>query len=269
MTNGGERSPEKNWPFWIFAGVAVFSVALLLLSARHRQTGPAGMQGDLLKTVQDDIAAADGAQGYYAKTYRYSETGYWPRIAGWMIEDSIQARSAEKKPFRRILDIGCGYGTLLAFVSTVTGAEGTCLDAINYVKPAVQDKYRLKFVLGDIERDPLPGLHPEAIIMTEVLEHFNFQPVPALKRIYDELAPAGRFYLSTPNAATWGRVNRYRSLAQLPAFNPRVPRVDGHIWVYSEEELTGVLASAGFRVERMAITTVEGRTHFNVTARKL
>ena len=260
---------QQRWAFWLFSGLAVLSVALLLVSARFRDSRQGAAPQDLLKSVQNDIASADGASGYYARTYRLSETGYWPHIAGWITEDSIVARTEEKRPFQKIVDIGCGYGTLLAFVSSITGAEATCMDATAYLKPEIQSRYGLKFVQGDVERDPVPIENADAVIMTEVLEHFNFQPVPTLRRIRDAMRPGGRFYLSTPNVESWGRVNRYPSLAGVPSYSPSAARIDGHIWVYSREELEKVLSEAGFRVERMAMAKVEGRTHFNVTARRL
>ena len=262
-----KTAEENSWPYWVFGGLVVLAIALLLASARYRDSSSSAVSGDMVKNIQGDVVKADGAEGYYAKTYRYSEPGYWSQIAGWVVGDAIQA-GTDKHPYRHVLDIGCGYGTLLAFVSSVTGAEGTCMDAMEYLKAPVRDKYRLKFVMGDIERDALPEPHPDAVLMTEVLEHFNFQPVPTLRRIHEALNPGGRFYLSTPDAKTWGRVHIYNSLAELPAYSPKAERVDGHIWVYSQDELEGVLRQAGFTIERLATTTVEGRTHFNITARK-
>src|SRR6266516_2485758 len=64
-----------------------------------------------LSEIQQDIARADGIGGYYDKTYRPLESSFWEKIPGWMREDA-----AERK-VERILDIGCGYGTLLALAT--------------------------------------------------------------------------------------------------------------------------------------------------------
>ena len=45
--------------------------------------------------------------------------------------------AAERK-VERILDIGCGYGTLLALATRIYGVSGYCLDVRDYLKPAVR-----------------------------------------------------------------------------------------------------------------------------------
>ena len=82
--------------------------------------------------IQQDIARADGIGRYYDTTYRPLESSFWPKIPGWMREDA-----AERK-VERILDIGCGYGTLLALATRIYGVSGYCLDVRDYLKPAVR-----------------------------------------------------------------------------------------------------------------------------------
>ncbi|HWZ31012.1 MAG TPA: hypothetical protein VNX18_06755, partial [Bryobacteraceae bacterium] len=61
---------------------------------------------DGLMAIQKEIVQADGPGGYYDRTYRKMEPRYWTQIPVWMRED------AGKRKVARILDIGCGYGTL-------------------------------------------------------------------------------------------------------------------------------------------------------------
>jgi 2-polyprenyl-3-methyl-5-hydroxy-6-metoxy-1,4-benzoquinol methylase len=188
-----------------------------------------------------------------------------------MIEDMINRNYNKKKPASSILDIGCGYGTLLSYASEVYGANGTCLDVTPYLKSSIMEKYSLSFITGNIEKDPLPaGKRYDIIIMTEVLEHLNFQPVPTLKKIYDSLQEDGVFFISTPDADSgWGRTFQYyNSLKDIPLVDPDAPWIDGHIWQYKKSELIKILKAAGFKIHRLDRS--EGLTglHFNIWAVK-
>jgi len=228
----------------------------------------------LLKKIQDDIAAGEAKHEeytYYQNEYRKSETQYWYKIAGWMVEDSVERVYKTKKPTEKILDLGCGFGTLLTYASIIYGAEGICLDVNNYLFPEFQSKYKLAYIKGDIEREPLPGPEKyDVIILTEVLEHFNFDPVPSLIKIYNTLAPGGSFFLSTPDSdAGWGRIYKYYDeLSEIPPVDLKAKWIDAHIWQYNKDELLMVLKAAGFIVKRMDhsyVKTKEGQLgHFNV-----
>ncbi|MCL4854450.1 MAG: class I SAM-dependent methyltransferase, partial [Bryobacteraceae bacterium] len=199
------------------------------------------------------------------------EAFFWSKIAGWMVEDAINRRPAELKEHFNILDLGCGFGTLLVFSTIIYGAPGTCVDLASTLYPNVSEAYDVSFIKGDIEAGELPVLaNTQVMIMTEVLEHFNFAPVPILRKIGDLLAPGGSFFLSTPDAdGRWGRTYKYhRALNDFPAFDGGRKRVDDHLWHYNEGELRAVLTQAGFKIKRLDRTMNRGFTHFNVWATK-
>jgi len=221
-----------------------------------------GFEPELIE-IQQDIARADGIGGYYDTTYRPLESSFWPKIPGWMREDA-----AERK-VERILDIGCGYGTLLALATRIYRVSGYCLDVKDYLKPAVRLKYGLEFAKRNIELDPVPWVDRrfDVILMTEILEHFNYQPVPTLRRIRQALAPGGRLFLSTPDEHDWGPQHRYyRRLKDIPPPRPG-PIIDDHIWIYSEKELKEVVEAAGFAIEKLEYSTSQNGRHFNVILR--
>ena len=228
----------------------------------------------LLTQIQDDIAAGERKYEklhFYQNEYRVDETQYWYKIAGWMVEDSVERVYKTKKPVKRILDLGCGFGTLLTFASIVYGSQGLCLDVRNWLFPEFQSKYKLAYIKGDIERESLPGPEKyDVIIMTEVLEHLNFDPVPSLIKIYNTLAPGGSFFLSTPDSdAGWGRTYQYyKELSDIPPVDVKAKWIDAHIWQYNKDELLMVIETAGFTVKRIDhsyLTTKEGEWgHFNV-----
>jgi SAM-dependent methyltransferase len=226
-----------------------------------------------ITAIQKDIARADKSEeAYYWNSYAPVEPRYWSKIAAWMVEDSIERTYVRKQTVNGILDLGCGYGTLLSFAAGVYGTKGTCFDVVPYLQPEIQQKYNLQFVEGNIEKDAFPeGRLFDVVIMTEVLEHLNFQPVPTLKKVYDSLNEDGTFFLSTPDAdAGWGRTTKYYpAVSEIPAVDPNAKWIDDHIWQYNREELEGVLHEAGFKIKKIDLSDgVQGK-HFNVWAVKI
>ena len=212
--------------------------------------------------IQQELAVIDGPKGYYTTTYSKEETSYWKHLPTW-IEADAKTRAAT-----RVLDIGCGYGALLAFAAKQYAASGYCMDVSEYLWPKFRDSHKLAWAKGNVELDPIPfpGTF-DVIIMTEVLEHFNFQPAPTLIKIHDALAPGGLLFLSTPDAQQWGRETKYyQQLADLPPPHSSAKIVDGHIWVYSKEELLSILKSAGFRILKLEYAPGIGHRHFNIMA---
>lgn len=225
-----------------------------------------------ITAIQTDIARADKApEAYYRDNYAPVEPLYWSKIAAWMVEDSIERHYVRKQSVKGIVDLGCGYGTLLSFAAGIYGTTGTCFDVESYLQPGIQRKYRLQFLERNIEKDPFPDdrLYDVAI-MTEVIEHLNFQPVPTLKKIYNILDEGGTFFLSTPDAgSSWGKTTKYySSLNEIPELDLNVEWIDDHIWQYSWKELEGVMHEAGFKIRKMERSDgVQGK-HFNVWAVK-
>ncbi len=213
-----------------------------------------------LLAVQRDIVQADMPGGHYDKSYRHAEPFYWWKLPGWMEEDAAHRR------VNRVLDIGCGYGTLLAVATKIYGARGYCVDVTQYLLPAVAAKWNLNFSKANIEIDPIPPNGDfDVILMTEVLEHLNFQPVPTLVKIRNALAPGGLFFMSTPDAKDWGKTQKYyKRLEDIPMPSQGKPFVDDHIWQYSEGELRRVLEEAGFSIVRWDHAPGVGFRHFNV-----
>ncbi len=230
----------------------------------------------LLKRIQSNLAKEEVKTGftYYKDHYSKNEVYFWSEIAGWIVVDAINRHYTKGQDINQILDLGCGFGTLLAYATTIYGADGICLDILdNFGSYGINNfnvKYHLTHVQGDIERDSLPGEKQfNVIIMTEVMEHLNFQPVPTLKKIYNALAPGGSFFLSTPDADIgWGRnYKHYKKLSDLPALDEKAKWTDDHIWHYNTEELRRVLQSAGFTIKKFDHSynpAKEGFGNFNV-----
>jgi SAM-dependent methyltransferase len=193
--------------------------------------------------------AVDGAHPYYRRCYKSEEANYWLPVPVW-IEHDFRHTFPPKG-----LDIGCAYGTLSVFCCIKLKADMHCTDFIGeFMRPVLREKYNLHFEIHNIELHPMPwdGLF-DLILMTEVLEHLNFHPLPTLKKIHSILAPGGRFYLTTPDAGEWGRAdNLYSSVDAIPAPDVEIPIRDQHVYVYTRSELAVLVEAAGFKILRFS-----------------
>lgn len=235
------------------------SCVLPVFAAKYNLPAP----DPAIAPIQDQIAALDSPSGYYSTRYRKDEVLYWANLPGWM------RRDADHHKVERILDIGCGYGTLLAFAAEVYRGTSYCIDVTHYI-PRFGEIRGFHFTAGNIQLDPVPAPGSfDVILMTEVLEHFNFEPLPTLKKIHDALAPGGVFFLSTPDADQWGRQTRYYAhLKELPPADASRKFIDDHIWIYNRKELLNLTAEAGFRVDQFAYSPGVGHRHFNLELRR-
>jgi SAM-dependent methyltransferase len=229
----------------------------------------------ILRTAQEEIASgapvpwySEPRRGTYPDgttydfpPYRSAEAFQWLHLARWIHEDAAGGG------VRRCLDVGSGYGTLSLFTHLVSGCQNHAVDFISeYMSPALVARRGFQFKICNVELEAVPFEGPfDAILFSEVLEHLNFHPLPTLKKLVSVLAPAGRLYLSTPDASMHGRLANYSSYESMPQPEAGRPVVDAHVYVYEERELKEVLAAAGLRVERFAYAPGwAGFRHFNV-----
>lgn len=219
-----------------------------------------------LTESQDEIASLN-PNPYYLAAYCQQEFSYWQHIPRWIYLD-VQ----ERKP-RNCLDIGCAYGTLLLYTKKLSNCDAYGTDFIDtYLSPAVVAKYNLHFCLNNIELDPFPWSGPyDSIIFTEVLEHLNFYAVPTLEKIGSLLSTDGKLYLSTPDAAQWGKTTKYYSghkLMPMPSAELRTQVINDHVWQFSQDELFDVVNAAGLEILRFDIAPGSPSQHFNLTLQR-
>jgi 2-polyprenyl-3-methyl-5-hydroxy-6-metoxy-1,4-benzoquinol methylase len=134
----------------------------------------------------------------------------------------------------RVLDIGCGTGTLLARLQDAGAeAEGVELSACARARCAQRE---LSVVGDSIDDAHLPAAAYDAITATEVIEHV-ISPKAFLNRVRELLKPGGVFCYTTGN---WHLVRRA----------PGTPYVmpEGHLYYFTPNTMRRYFQKAGFDV---------------------
>ena len=123
-------------------------------------------------------------------------------------------------PPARILDIGCGFGSLSLTLSEGAGLDVVAMDVLEERVSSVRTKTaardhaaaaRIRIVRADAQALPFRDGVFDAVAATEVLEHLD-EPERMLRETRRVLRPGGRFFLTTPNA----KALPYRILRFLP-----------------------------------------------------
>ena len=97
----------------------------------------------------------------------------------------------------------------------------------------------------------------DAIIMTEVFEHWVTNPLPVMKKLAAALKSDGRVFLTTPN---WGHLYMYDSWKDMKDYKDLkseeqyLSMYAGHTYQYSRAELDEIFALAGLEVVKYALS---------------
>ncbi len=134
---------------------------------------------------------------WYNEFYRSIQTELPPWYRA-MIPDLDR----ELSPQRTLLELGCGQGHVLRLLAkegklppeNIWGVDQS-QTAVEFVKQHLPSAH---VEAGDIYALNLPRQHFDVCLLMETIEHLE-QPAPALRNIFEVLAPGGALYLSFPN----------------------------------------------------------------------
>lgn len=150
----------------------------------------------------------------------------------------------------RLLDVGCGSGDFLADMK----ARGWSVAGVEPDPRAAQlarERLDTKAVYANTSAVPDEEAGFDAVTLAHVIEHL-LDPSSTLRDCLRLLRPGGRLVITTPNAASLGRLCFGRAWVH---WDP--PR---HIHVFTAETLEKLVRQAGFAVS--SVSTPSSTAHF-------
>jgi 2-polyprenyl-3-methyl-5-hydroxy-6-metoxy-1,4-benzoquinol methylase len=201
-------------------------------------------QGQLETRKGDAIHISGDYQARALKSDRAAQR-FWHEAKFRLIE-----RVAIPGKGDRVLDAGCGSGTISRFLSSYSGAVigiDSNPSAISYAREAFKAP-NLQFRLGQF--GDLEGEKPfDRIYCIEVIEHlYEHQVADVLSLFYKLASPGGQLFLTTPNyRSTWPLVewllDRYALVAKLDEAQ--------HVTHFTKRKLATICERAGWKVRRI------------------
>ena len=194
---------------------------------------------------------------YYANGYYGGGSKKFASVGEWLLRYSASTRAKLLlKHWRRmcpdagtmtprVLDIGCGRGTLLqAFEKFGCRCTGVEHDSI----PIDHIGANIDFHKGELRQIGLPQEHFDIIVIWHVLEHLR-NPVDNLRQVFELLRPNGLLALAVPNFGSF-----QSRLFRQHWFHLDLPR---HIHHFSPETLSRCLEDVGFLVTSLSTYSLE------------
>lgn len=177
------------------------------------------------------------------------------------VRDVLKHRPLSAGP-QKVLEIGAFFGVVCIALASL-GYDVTAADVPEYIDLPEQIERYARFGIATkgvrLEQYELPfdDEQFDVIIMCEVLEHLNFNPLPLLKEINRIGRSGSIFYLSMPNAThIFNRVHFARGkqtglqigefFEQLDPANSLI--ANGHWREYTAEETREMLEPLGYRI---------------------
>lgn len=195
------------------------------------------------KTDPVDLLGIGDAEGEYGYLTRH-RNNYITTI-----KDILRPFEAKDTKSLKVLEIGCFLG-LTSIVLSELGFKVTATDIKEFIScenlQKKLNRHRVEYVECDLGSYSLPfgDEQFDAVIMCEVLEHLNFNPLPVIKEVNRVLKQDGLLYLTVPNAAS--AYNRRQLLEGKSFHNPIQdyfdqldPHINSIVGIHWREYTTG------------------------------
>jgi len=181
---------------------------------------------------------------FYSGFYANEEALSPPQFVQTRLEE-ITAEFSRFRKTNRLLDIGCGAGTLLA----AARKNGWNAQGLDVSAGAVKHVRELGFEVfeGELKDAAFPSDHFDVVTAAELLEHL-VDPQPLLQEVARILRPGGLFWTTTPHAR--GLSGRMLGLKWRCIWPPE------HLQLFSVRGLKKLLGDAGFK--RLRVDTTGG-----------
>jgi SAM-dependent methyltransferase len=174
------------------------------------------------------------AQEVYDEYYGPKEVST-PGFVGNRLDEIVAGFTTYRKS-NRLLDVGCGAGSLLE----AAGRAGWAAEGLEVSRSAVAYARGLGFKIfhGELSEAGYPTGHFDVVTAFEVLEHVP-SPEPILQEIVRVLRPGGVLWATTPHGR--GMSARVLGLRWSSVHPPN------HLQLFSRRGICELLSSAGFR----------------------
>ena len=181
------------------------------------------------------------SERYYVDYYTHHGLDEPPIVARRLSE--ITAGFSRYRRTNRLLDVGCGAGSLLQAARdngwTASGIDVSA-SSVDYVR-----KLGFEVFHGELNKVQLPGEHFDVITAAEIMEHL-FDPVTVVQEVHRLLRPGGLFWMTTPHCRSLG--------ARVLRLDWRLVSPPEHLQLFSIAGLRRLLMRAGFRKVELQTT---------------
>lgn len=165
----------------------------------------------------------------YATLYR---THWWWRARERVLLDEITAIARRVQRPLRILDVGCGAGLFFDALAPLGEVEGIEPDGSLV---AAAGRWQSRITHGVLDDSFAPAHRFDMVLMLDVLEHMH-DPITPLRRALALTAATGVLVVTVP-ALRW--------------LWTRHDDLNEHVTRYSRSELTDLLTTTGWHVDKM------------------
>jgi len=219
-----------------------------------------GLKGAFIKAFNKIYKEIDFTENHFNEARRrfIAPITWWNEAAEWVLRHYANRKNLS------LLDVGPGVGLASLIFKELLGVS---LNWINLKRPNNIDmpSTQLKLIesekinvqYGYIETDDFEGLY-DIILLTDVIEHFAYNPVNTLKKLYNMLNFNGCLVITTPHKLRAGKTGLpyYASWRDMPAPSKTagkdsldVLKITGanHVYEYTPEELNEIFAESGFK----------------------
>ena len=187
------------------------------------------------KTLYTPYSPWYSSQYFYLGYYLKPDEVEPPAFVKTRLEE-ITAAFASYRQTNRLLDIGCGAGSLLE-VARKHGWHAQGLDVSSHAARHVRE-LAFEVFEGELHEAEYPAQHFDVVTAAELLEHV-FDPRALVLEVARILRPGGLFWTTTPHA---------RGLsARVLGLNWRCIWPPEHLQLFSIGGLKALLRGAGFR----------------------
>ena len=155
---------------------------------------------------------------------------------------------ANEKSLGKVLDVGCGDGTLLSYLMQDFKIDPHGLDISKLAVRIAQSRGIKALVADATKRFPFPDKCFSVIICSDVLEHLIF-PEKTLQEILRVGVDEAIFIFSIPNTGYF--LNRLKFLLGKPIFEQGRYSSDEHLHFWTKSSFEGLLQAHGFSIVQL------------------